>query len=399
MRSVSRTADRRRTIAATEITANANNEESTLPLERMRRMSIGSTVSTGSTAPAVQVKKTRAPTTRPSAAAARPSTTSGPSSVASTRPAPAHRVSSGRVTQPKVSTIGEEPEPPKAGPTRLKLIVKNTEEKTAEKAAPKPVARKAPAARAPKATTSSGARKPAAKSKMASPPAVAGAPDIPPAPTSNVPTLNEHAVSNTNPNVPAIKPEINGTSFVPPVVEPKMAQSEKPSPATPNANAGFNNFESDPLSNPTLAWGAPQNDVKWVTPMTISSSTESQAVPQAPRPPQIPKQEQQENKQQPLSQQIQLQGLPSEQPVIKKETPPQPEVLVTPRKAPVFASSGFIPFAPTTPIAGGHASKDLEEARANGGSISESASGDDGFTSSGTTQGDIWDIPVTPPGN
>jgi histone deacetylase HOS3 len=128
VRSVSRTTDRRRTIAANEIAANAN-EDPGLPVERMRRMSIGSTVSTGSAAPSVsgrpskpvpivQVKKTRGTSATP---ASRPTTTS--------RPIPAPRVSSGRVSQakPKIPSIGEEDVgPPKgklrhAGPT-FKLL-------------------------------------------------------------------------------------------------------------------------------------------------------------------------------------------------------------------------------------------------------------------------------------
>jgi histone deacetylase HOS3 len=118
VRSVSRTADRRRTIAANEIAANAS-EEPSLPTERMRRMSIGSTVSTGSAAPSVsvrpskpapivQVKKTRGTSAAP---AGRPP--------AAPRPTPAPRVSSGRVPQakPKIESIGEE----ETGPPKGKL--------------------------------------------------------------------------------------------------------------------------------------------------------------------------------------------------------------------------------------------------------------------------------------
>jgi hypothetical protein len=165
----------------------------------------------------------------------------------------------------------------------------------------------------------------------------------------------------------------------------KAVQAENPSQAE-KENKHVNAFESDPLSNPALSWGAPQNNLQWATPITLKSNTvEKTASPVRPLTPKAPQEQQK-----PLVAEEQPQMVPQQTQIALEEPSlalQQPQPPLTPRKAPVFPSSGFIPFAPSAdiPIAS------IEHP--SGSSTVES--GDDNC--SGTTQeGDIWDVPFTP---
>jgi len=129
-------------------------------------------------------------------------------------------------------------------------------------------------------------------------------------------------------------------------------------------------FEHDPLSNLNLAWGAPQNDVKWMSPITSHSEPENgggQTTPAAPPTAAVPE------------------SHPS-LPQISQEVPQQEDQdPLAQRKAPVFNSMGFIPFAAPVAMAS-KASKDVNGNGALGNVPDESGSG----------KGDIWDVPVTP---
>jgi hypothetical protein len=266
--------------------------------------------------------------------------------------------------------------------------VKSAEEKVASEAAKKAAApktaRKTPAVRAPKKPTST-------KIKEETPLVAATASVLPVA-----------AGSATDRTVPASL-EMTLQNLA---IGEKGVQLEKPDQAS-KENENLNAFESDPLSNPALSWGAPQNNLQWATPITLESNvrgkTASPVVSATPevlqqhkeplvaelqpqivsQHPQVAPQPHQEAPQQPqiASQQHQV---AQQQPQI---APQQPQPPLTPRKAPVFTSSGFIPFASSAdiPIAS------IEQPSGS----STVGSGDDNF--SGTTQeGDIWDVPFTP---
>ncbi|KAF2433629.1 Arginase/deacetylase [Tothia fuscella] len=405
VRSVSRT-DRRKTIAANELAVDSAVDEEILPIEKMRRMSIGSTVSTASNATVrptkpvvangVQVKKTR--TSTAAAPIARPA-----SRASSVRPNPVVRVSSGRVAQTKAqipsaevpkTNCQVEGDVPKPGPTRLKLTVKSAEDKSA---ASKISGRKTPAPRATKAAPA--ARKPAVKGKVVSPPATAGA--SAPALTATAPLLapDSNAVDSDSlasgmqglginrdapvPHLPLVgadnMPQYNGQAFS--ELGTNVGNGNKPSndPSSPpfqelSSPIAHTNgtFEHDPLSNPHQTWSAPQTDIKWTAPMTPGVAlgggqtngngkltpvvAESQKMP----PPQYSQPESQAPPQQQLLDQ-------SQRPV-------------TPRKAPVFTSNGFIPFSPTV-RAVDTLVPSIEEPDVKIENESES---------------DIWDVPATP---